>query len=71
MVDPHIKDFKGENGEKFMTVELTDRMLQDADLVVITTDHSAFDEKMILKNSKIVYDTRNFIKQDSDKVVRL
>jgi UDP-N-acetyl-D-glucosamine dehydrogenase len=71
IVDPFIREFKGENGEKFVTTDFSDKLLQECDLTIITTDHTEFDENRILKNSKIVYDTRNFIKQNSEKVVRL
>ena len=71
IVDPHVKEFKSENGRKMTTVELTEKLLQESDLVLLTTDHSTFDEDMILKNSKMVYDTRNFIKKKSEKVVKL
>jgi UDP-N-acetyl-D-glucosamine dehydrogenase len=71
IVDPYVKEFKGENGKKYFTDSLTDNILKNADLVILATDHSDFDENRIVTNSKIVYDTRNFIKQKSNKVIKL
>ncbi|NQW29282.1 MAG: nucleotide sugar dehydrogenase [Ignavibacteria bacterium] len=42
--------------------ELTATNLKRHDVVVITTDHSSFDIEMIVKNSKVVIDTRNATK---------
>lgn len=38
---------------------LTESYLNRQDVVVITTDHSSFDIDMIVRNSKVVIDTRN------------
>ncbi|HLG28952.1 MAG TPA: nucleotide sugar dehydrogenase [Candidatus Brocadiales bacterium] len=46
---------------------ITDGLLKKADCVVIITDHSAFDYKSIVRNSKIIVDTRNALKGFSDK----
>jgi UDP-N-acetyl-D-glucosamine dehydrogenase len=39
--------------------ELSPELLSSADIVVILTDHSAFDPAYIVQHSKLVYDTRN------------
>ncbi|RJP70818.1 MAG: nucleotide sugar dehydrogenase [Ignavibacteriales bacterium] len=41
------------------SVELTKENLAKYDLVVLSTDHTAYDYKFIAENSKIVIDTRN------------
>jgi len=71
IVDPHVKEFKGENGKKYSTIALNDKVLEDADLVILTTDHSDFKENEIIKNSKVIYDTRNFFKTKSEKIIKL
>lgn len=71
MVDPLIDDFIGPDGEKYKTKKLNESLLKRADIVVIVTDHTAFDEKMLLDNADLIYDTRNYIKEESDKVIRL
>jgi len=47
------------NGQKFSSKKLTPALLETMDCVVITTDHSSYDYKMIVKYSKRVIDTRN------------
>ncbi len=60
--DPFISSFV-INGRKFTSKkELTPEVLRAADVVVITTDHSAFDYEMIVAESKVVVDTRNACK---------
>ena len=53
---------------------LTPELLQNHDIIVITTDHSDFDYDMIVKNSRVVIDTRNAcknVKSDKSNVVLL
>jgi len=43
-----------------------------ADCVVIVTDHSAFDYKALVEQSRLIVDSRNALKKfDSEKIVRL
>ncbi len=58
VVDPHIQEFK-LNKEKIKVVDLTESVLRESDLVLITTNHSVFDFEMINKISKAILDTRN------------
>jgi UDP-N-acetyl-D-glucosamine dehydrogenase len=61
VVDPHIPQFK--IGDRiYKTVELTDELITEADLVLITTDHSAFDFEQIANQAKVIFDTRNALK---------
>jgi UDP-N-acetyl-D-glucosamine dehydrogenase len=60
-VDPHIQSFKVD-GKEYETVEFTPELLESADLVLITTDHTAFDYELIAEKSKVVFDTRNALK---------
>lgn len=55
--DPHVPRFC-EHGLEMESVDLTPERLADQDLVVITTDHSAFDYPWILEHAKRVLDTR-------------
>jgi UDP-N-acetyl-D-glucosamine dehydrogenase len=41
------------------SVKLTKEKLQSYDLVVLSTDHSIFDYKLIAKSSKLIVDSRN------------
>jgi UDP-N-acetyl-D-glucosamine dehydrogenase len=45
---------------------------RDADCVVIVTDHKAFDYTNVVKQARLIVDTRNALKgMISDKIVRL
>lgn len=57
-VDPYVNEFI-LNGESIETVELTKERLQKVDLVIIATNHSAFDYQLINKHAKLILDTRN------------
>jgi UDP-N-acetyl-D-glucosamine dehydrogenase len=65
VVDPFVKSFRSCN-MVVETVELTKELINDADLVLITTDHTDFDYNMIAQESKVIFDTRNALK-DFDK----
>jgi UDP-N-acetyl-D-glucosamine dehydrogenase len=67
VVDPHVKEFK-LNGKMYPTTELNQELLSGADLVMLTTDHTAFDYKMIANNSPVVFDTRNAFKELQSEV---
>ena len=71
LIDPFIKNFKGLDNNIYKTTELKSSLLKKYDLVVIITDHTLFDQKEILDNANIIYDTRNLIKEKSDKVIKL
>jgi UDP-N-acetyl-D-glucosamine dehydrogenase len=44
----------------------------DADCVVIVTDHSGFDYAALVRDAKLIVDTRNALKGiDSEKIFRL
>ncbi len=63
--DPHVTEIAWNNG-KLKSLKLTASALEEADLVVIITDHSDYDYQWIINNSKVVFDTRNACK----KVIR-
>ncbi|MCD7034581.1 nucleotide sugar dehydrogenase [Metabacillus sp. GX 13764] len=66
VVDPYVTSFK--SGKAIIeTVELTKELLSEADLVLVTTDHSNFDYEMVTCESKVIFDTRNALK-DIEKV---
>ncbi|MGN7175944.1 UDP-N-acetyl-D-glucosamine dehydrogenase [Paenibacillus sp. FSL R5-0490] len=72
VVDPYVASFKS-CGAKVETVELSKQLLNDSDLVLVTTDHSDFDYKMIADESKVIFDTRNAMKdvEKPNKYVKL
>jgi UDP-N-acetyl-D-glucosamine dehydrogenase len=53
------------------SVALTKSNLSKSDAVVIATDHRCVNYNFVLKNSKVIFDTRNVFKNPERKVVRL
>lgn len=69
--DPHIATVKTNEGNRFQSTELTAKTLEEADCVVLTTNHNAFDVEFIEKHARLIVDMRNMIKEASDKVYKL
>jgi UDP-N-acetyl-D-glucosamine dehydrogenase len=70
--DPFIPEFK-HKGRKFSTVKWQDT-IDDADIAIITTDHSCYDYEDIVKRAKLLYDTRNAtkdVKNNREKINKL
>lgn len=73
--DPHIpRTHKGREHDLRMTsVKLSPKRLRSYDAVLIATDHSAYDYKMIVRSSKLIIDTRNataHVRGGRDKIVK-
>ena len=67
--DPFITEVPG-----LQYTDLTERMLNWADCVVITTSHSVYDYRWIVEQSKLIVDTRNAtrdVKKERDKIHKL
>ena len=58
--DPHVPSVTID-GAKYDSVQLTTEELGKHDLVVIGTDHSDVDYRLIAEASRLIYDTRNAI----------
>jgi UDP-N-acetyl-D-glucosamine dehydrogenase len=56
--DPHVPAFT-EDGREFRSVPLNPETVAAADCIMIVTDHSAVDYRMIRRHAKLVVDTRN------------
>jgi len=56
--DPHIPSFR-EDGHVRTGVELTAKELEQADAVVIVTDHRAVDYQMLMDHASLIVDSRN------------
>jgi UDP-N-acetyl-D-glucosamine dehydrogenase len=72
VVDPLVASFKC-CGQVMETVGLTKEILQQSDLVLVATDHTGFDYNMIAQESKVIFDTRNALKdiEKPNKYVKL
>ena len=71
--DPYVPKVKADH-TVFESVPLTKQLLESADCVLITADHSKYDYSFIVKHAKRVIDTRNAtkqVKQGREKIVLL
>jgi UDP-N-acetyl-D-glucosamine dehydrogenase len=62
--DPHVPCFS-ENGREYRSVPLDSQTVAAADCVMIVTDHSAVDYRMIGRSAKLVVDTRNAMPKEA------
>ena len=69
--DPYIAEINIGEGNILGSETLIAETLGEADCVVISTNHSAFDAAFIEEHSKLIVDLRNMIKLASDKVYKL
>ena len=69
--DPYISNIDLGDENKLDSLALNEETLDEADCVVISTNHSVFDADFIEKHSKLIVDLRNLIKAASDKVYKL
>jgi len=70
--DPYISEFKYK-GKSYHTVDW-EEVIDESDIVIITTDHSCYDYEGIAERAKIVYDTRNAtkdVKNNRNKIHKL
>lgn len=70
--DPYVPKMK-HNGKEYVSVEWQ-TAIKDADIVLITTDHTDYDYEGIVENAKLLYDTRNAtkdVKNNRQKINKL
>jgi UDP-N-acetyl-D-glucosamine dehydrogenase len=65
--DPWIPRFKFGQLEMESIPELTEAVLGEADLVVVTTSHTNVDYHFIQRHAKMVFDTKNVMKHVTDR----
>ncbi len=70
--DPHVPAFPKMREHHFdlKSVALTPENLKSFDCVILTTDHDQFDYDLILKNSKLLIDTRGKFRKPADNLVK-
>src|SRR3954462_5810790 len=61
--DPYVPKFR-EDGQEFKSVELTPEAVAAADCVMVVTDHTAVDYRMIKRKAELVVDTRNALPKE-------
>ena len=60
--DPYISEYKEHGKIKTGLKELNAKVLNNADLVVVTTAHTKIDYDFVQQNSKFIFDTKNAMK---------
>ena len=70
--DPHVPALRWRVHEQapLEGVKLSAALLADQDLVLLATDHDAFDYELILKNSPLIVDTRGRYLEPAANVVK-
>ena len=56
--DPHVASFQ-EDGRSWTGVDLSDEVLDSADVVLLVTDHEAIDLERVFDRAQILVDSRN------------
>lgn len=69
--DPHVPNVKTNYGLEYQSEALTKGILENADVVVLTTNHAVFNVEFIQKYSNLIVDMRNVIKESSDNIYKL
>ncbi len=59
--DPFVPVLEDHDGESMPSMPLSVGWLNQLDCAVVITDHAVFDVHMIVKNSKLIVDSRNLI----------
>jgi UDP-N-acetyl-D-glucosamine dehydrogenase len=61
--DPHVASFR-EDGHQYHSVPLTPETIAAADCVMIVTDHSAIDYRLVKDRARLVVDTRHALPRE-------
>ena len=60
--DPHIPEVNARNA-RFPLVAFTPETLAAADVVVVLVDHTEFDPAVIAEHARLVFDTKNIMRE--------
>ena len=60
--DPYVSEYKENGRVKKGEQSLTKVLIESADLVIITTSHTNVDYKFVQKHAKVIFDTKNALK---------
>ena len=61
--DPFVSEYREHGVVKKGEPELTVELIENADLVIVTTAHTNVDYNFVQKNAKAIFDTKNAMKQ--------
>ena len=57
--------------KKINSIKLNKNSIKKFDITLLLTDHDYINQNLILKNSKIIFDTRNLFKKDYNNVFKI
>lgn len=69
--DPYIPAIQTHKGISYQSVALTPESLNDADCVVLTTNHKVFEMGLIKGNARLIVDLRNMVKDENNNTFKL
>ena len=69
--DPHVPNFQVDAKSIKRSIQLTPKSIKKYCLIVVITDHSCFDYKMIQNSAHLIFDTRNSFEEPFDVLSRL
>jgi UDP-N-acetyl-D-glucosamine dehydrogenase len=72
--DPHVPVCRGHRhypGIDMRSVDLSEEILQNIDMAVLLTDHTAFDYKFIEKHARCIVDTRNAFEKNGIRSAKI
>lgn len=65
--DPYVKSFKSKGGIVEVRQSITAQEIEAADIVMVTTAHTKVDYELIAGHAKVVFDTKNVMKDIADR----
>ena len=69
--DPFIQEVRMHYDTMLSSAALTPNLLREADVVVLTTNHSVFDVSFIQQNANLIVDLRNMILEKNENIYKL
>ena len=70
--DNYVKEIKTKMfNEIYNSVSINKKNLRKADITVIMTDHDYLKKNQILKESKVIFDSRNLFKINHKKIYKV
>jgi UDP-N-acetyl-D-glucosamine dehydrogenase len=65
--DPYISKYSERGNIKEGEKELTVELINNSDLIIITAAHTNVDYKFVQQHAKVIFDTKNVMKNIEDK----
>jgi UDP-N-acetyl-D-glucosamine dehydrogenase len=69
--DPYIPHITTHEGHLFSSVELSPKILANADVVVVATKHAVYDFEMIRKHAGLIVDLQNAYSEGGENIYKL